>query len=301
MTTTVLGADVLGTPTTTYRAGLIGSGIRTSASPALHETEAAAHGIRARFALLDLDELGHGVEVLEALLRETRRAGWQGVTVTHPAKQTIMPLLDEVSADAAAIGAVNTVVFDRGRAIGHNTDWSGHARSLRTLLPGGLCEADLRSVVVVGAGGAGSAVGHALLTTGVAHLSVVDVDVRRASALATALQQRHPERTVRAAGPGDLPFLLADASGVVNASPVGMTGHEGRPVPSTALRPDLWVNDIVYRPRRTCLLAAAERAGCRVLGGGPMVALQAADGFALLTGLRADPDRMLATFEATQP
>ncbi|GAA4973579.1 shikimate dehydrogenase [Pseudonocardia tropica] len=301
MTTPVLGPEVLGDPSTAYRAGLIGSGITTSASPVLHETEAAAHGVRARFALLDLDELGHGAAVLDAVLRETRGAGWQGVTVTHPAKQTIMPLLDEVSPAAAAIGAVNTVVFDHGRTVGHNTDWSGHARGLRTRLPGGLADDDLRSVVLVGAGGAGSAVGHALLTLGVEHLSVVDVDSRRASALVATLGRRHRGRTVRATVPDDVPALLADATGVVNASPVGMAGHEGQPVPTSALHAGLWVNDIVYRPRRTALLVAAERAGCRVLGGGPMVALQAADGFTLLTGRRADDDRMLRTVEAAGP
>ncbi|MBN9792649.1 shikimate dehydrogenase [Pseudonocardia sp. TMWB2A] len=301
MTTTVLDPELLGSPSTTYRAGLIGSGITTSASPLLHETEAAAHGIRAAFALLDLDELGHGVEVLGGVLREVRAAGWQGVTVTHPAKQTIIPLLDAITPDAAAIGAVNTVVFDRGRAIGHNTDWSGYARSLRTCLPGGLTDDDLRSVVLVGAGGAGSAVAHALLSIGVAHLWVVDIDHDRASALAATLRRRHRDRTLRTGRPDDLPALLTDVTGIVNASPVGMTGHEGHPVPTSALHPGLWVSDIVYRPRRTALLIGAERAGCRVLGGGPMVVLQAADGFEVLTGRRADADRMLRRFEATHP
>ena len=292
-----LPAGLLGDRSTGYRTGLLGAGIATSASPHLHEREAAAHGRTARYVLLDTDDPGIGGLDPAVLLDEVHRAGWQGLGVTHPCKQSIVAHLDGLSADAAAIGAVNHVVFGRGRAVGHNTDWSGYARSLRDGLPGGLRPDDLARVVLVGAGGAGAAVAHALLTLGVAALDLVDVSPARSGRLAEALAGRFPDRAVRAAAPADLGELVPEAAGLVNASPVGMVGHPGTPVPADLLRGRPWVSDVVYRPRRTRLLADAEDAGCRVVGGGAMLVHQAADGFALMTGLPPDRARMLGEFE----
>src|SRR5437667_6064902 len=115
-----------------YLVGLIGTGIATSLSPALHEREADRLGLRYQYRLLDLADLGRPAgEVLEA----ARLAGYDGVNITHPAKQEVVRGLDELSPDTAALGAVNTVVFRAGKAIGHNTDLPGYARSLRAGLP----------------------------------------------------------------------------------------------------------------------------------------------------------------------
>src|SRR4051794_13179634 len=135
--------------------GLIGAGIGTSLSPALHEHEAERLGLRYAYATLDTDELGvPGAELLE----RARDAGFAGVNVTHPCKQTILSELDELSGEAAALGAVNTVVLRAGRAVGHNTDTTGFAAAVDRGLPG----ASFGRVVLLGAGGAGSAVAHAL-------------------------------------------------------------------------------------------------------------------------------------------
>src|SRR5690606_37504332 len=110
----------------------------------------------------DLDAAGVGVEVLPELLHAARLMGFAGLNVTYPCKQAVMPLLDALSDEARAIGAVNTVVRDGDRLVGHNTDGSGWSWGFRRALP----DADLSKVVLVGAGGAGSACADAALRLG---------------------------------------------------------------------------------------------------------------------------------------
>ncbi|MGW6935996.1 shikimate dehydrogenase [Lentzea sp. NPDC054927] len=269
-----------------YLIGLIGSGIGPSLSPALHEREAGELGLRYSYRLLDLDVIGQPIgEVLAA----ARAEGFDGLNITHPAKQKILPHLDEIVPEAAALGAVNTVVFENGRAIGHNTDATGFARSLSRGLP----DARMENVVLLGAGGAGAAVGHALLSLGTGRLGVCDVDPARADSLVTALRRTFgSERAVLCT-----PDAVRTADGLVHATPTGMAAHPGLPIDESLLRAELWVADIVYRPLETALLAAARARGCRVLHGGGMVVLQAAESLRLFTGVEPDADRMLAHFE----
>ena len=106
--------------------GLIGAGIQRSLTPAMHEQEARAQGLR---AALPADRPGRGRHVgadkLPALIEAARIMGFAGLNITYPCKQAVIPLLDDLSDEARAMGAVNTVVFRDGRAIGHNTDGSG--------------------------------------------------------------------------------------------------------------------------------------------------------------------------------
>src|SRR3954462_8765420 len=169
-----------------YLVGLVGTGIGPSLTPPLHEREADQLGIRYLYRRFDLDDLQLPAEAVGDLLAAPRLAGFDGLNVTHPCKQMVLRHLDELSPDAAALGAVNTVVFHNGRAVGHNTDWSGFARSFDR----GLSDVPLDDVVLLGAGGAGAAVAHALLTLGVGRLTVLDVDGARARSLAAALNQR---------------------------------------------------------------------------------------------------------------
>jgi shikimate dehydrogenase len=278
---------------TSFLVGLIGADIGTSLSPALHEREADLLGLRYLYRLLDLDRLGRPAgEVLAA----ARLAGYDGINVTHPAKRAVLDRLDELSPAAAAVDAVNTIVLAAGRAVGHNTDITGFGRAVRTGLP----DVPLRRVVLVGAGGAGTAMAYALLDMGAGHIEIFDRDPRRATATADRLAGHFG--TGRAAvSPLTEPALAAairDADGLAHATPTGMHAHPGLPVPAATLRPDLWVADAVYRPLTTPLLAAARDRGCQVLDGGRMLAFQAAAGFALITGHRPDPDRMLGHFSS---
>jgi shikimate dehydrogenase len=268
-----------------FLVGLIGSGVGTSLTPPMHEREADTLGLRYLYRVLDLDDLAMPAAAVGELVAAARLAGYDGLNVTHPVKQLVLDHLDELSPDAAAVGAVNTVVFTGGRAVGHNTDVTGFARALTTGLPG----AALDTVVLLGAGGAGAAVGHALLSLGVRDLRVVDVDHGRAGHLADRLGSRATAGT-----PGD----LDGADGLVHATPTGMAAHPGFPLPVELLRPDLWVVDIVYRPLVTELLTAARARGCRVLDGGRMAVFQAVDTFRIITGREPDADRMLRHFDS---
>ncbi|GAA4089490.1 shikimate dehydrogenase [Nonomuraea soli] len=273
-----------------YLIGLIGSGIGPSLSPTLHEDEAAHHGLHYVYRLLDTDVLGGDVG---ELVRTARRMGYDGLNITHPHKQAVIPHLDELSPDAATLGAVNTVVFTGERAVGHNTDWTGFAQSFARGLP----DVPTRRIVQLGAGGAGAAIAHALLTLGADRLTVVDADPEPAVRLAGELGDRFGASRVRYAGREELPELLGEADGLVNTSPVGMAHHPGIPVPAELLQAPLWVADIVYRPLVTELLSQARAHGCRTLDGGGMAVFQAVHAFRLFTGREPDSERMLAHFK----
>src|SRR5262245_53588538 len=211
------------------RVGLIGAGIQASRSPHLHECEASAAGIVCSYQLIDLAQLGVGVESLPQLLDAAQQQGFAGVNITHPCKQSVIPLLDELSEDAA-IGAVNTVVCSAGKRIGHNTDCWGFAESFRR----GLADVARDQVVLLGAGGAGSAVASAALQIGVTRLLIHDVDCTRAIALAERLRPRFGADRIAAVT--DLSSAMAAADGLIQATPIGMLGHPGSPLPIELLR-----------------------------------------------------------------
>ncbi len=270
--------------------GLIGAGIQASRSPHLHECEARAAGIVCSYQLIDLAQLGVGVESLPQLLDAAQQQGFAGVNITHPCKQSVIPLLDELSEDAGAIGAVNTVVFSAGKRIGHNTDCWGFAESFRR----GLADVARDRVVLLGAGGAGSAVASAALKIGVTRLVIHDVDWSRAVALAERLSPRFGADRVAAVT--DLPAAMAEADGLIQATPIGMLGHPGLPLPIELLRPSHWVAEIIYFPLETELLKLARLLGCRTLDGSGMAVFQAAEAFRLFTGVTPDYERMLRCF-----
>ncbi|RVU28635.1 shikimate dehydrogenase [Streptomyces antnestii] len=270
--------------------GLIGSGIGPSLSPALHEREADRQGLRYLYRLIDIDPLGFAPEQVGDLLRAARAVGYGGLNITHPCKQLVIPHLDELAPQAEALGAVNTVVFEDGRAVGHNTDVTGFAASFARGLP----DAPLDRVVQLGAGGAGAAVAHAVLTLGCGHLTVVDALPERAAGLAAALNRHFGEGRASAGTPERAEEYLARADGLVHATPTGMAAHPGLPLPATLLRPSLWVAEVVYRPLDTELLRTARELGCATLDGGGMAVFQASDAFRLFTGREPDTARMLA-------
>lgn len=273
-------------------AGLIGSGIQASRTPALHEREGAEQGLRLIYRLVDLDPLGLGADALPGLLTAAERMGFGGLNITYPCKQAVLPLLDELSPDALALGAVNTVLLRDGRRIGHNTDCSGFAEAFRRGLP----DVPRARVVQLGAGGAGAAVAHALLAEGVGRLAIADTEAPRAVALAGALAARFGAG--RAVPCLDLAQDIAAADGLVNCTPVGMARQPGTPLPAALLRAALWVAEIVYVPLETELLRAARALGCRTLDGGGMAVFQAAGAFRLFTGREPDAARMLRHFAA---
>lgn len=273
-------------------AGLIGAGIQASRTPSLHEHEGDAQGLRYLYRLIDLDQLQLDSNALADLLQAAERMHYTGLNITFPCKQAIIPLLDELSPEARGIGAVNTVVLKDGKRIGHNTDCLGFAEGFRR----GLQDVARDRVVQMGAGGAGAAVAHALLSEGVQQLSIFDVDRERAESLANNLNQHFGAG--RAVAGRDLPGTLNQADGLVNTTPMGMAKLPGMPVPVELLRKELWVAEIVYFPLETELLRNARALGCRTLDGGNMAVFQAVKAFELFSGVVPDAQRMLAHFQS---
>jgi shikimate dehydrogenase len=274
-------------------AALFGQGVGPSLTPELHEREAVRQGLRYVYKVVDLAADRTDPTHLRDLLAFAVELGFDGLNVTHPVKQAMVPLMDEVTPEAAAIGAINTVLVRDGSTVGHNTDVTGFARAFREGLP----DADLADVVLLGAGGAGTAVAHALLRHGVRRLRVVDPDRTRSAALIASADRLGTGAELTALVPDGLADALAPATGLVNATPVGMQDHPGSPVRAELLSPDRWVADIVYRPLETTLLTQARAAGCRTLSGAGMAVHQAGDAFELITGHPADREAMFADFD----
>ncbi|MDG4825249.1 shikimate dehydrogenase [Asanoa sp. WMMD1127] len=270
--------------------GLVGDGIQRSHTPLLHQREADRQGIRLVYTTIDSRIRGVRAQDVPDLLRWARVLGYRGLNITHPFKQTVAAFVDELCGEAAVLGAVNTVLFDDDATRGYNTDASGFRRSFAH----SFADAARARVVQLGAGGAGSAVAHALLALGVGRLTIVDVDRARTDRLVALLAEEYGPERIAGATSDHLSRLLAVADGVVNATPLGMAHHPGSPIADTDLRADLWVADIVYRPIDTALLRAARAVGAPTLHGGGMSVFQATTAFELFTGRPADAAAMLA-------
>src|SRR3984957_3071315 len=211
--------------------GLIGANIMKSLAPALHIDAFNAAGVTGHYHLMDVDQL-HG-RTLEGLLEAVKTAGFLGVNITFPFKQEVMRLLDALSPEARQTGAVNTVVIaPGGHTPGHNTDRSGFRLNFEDGL--GRASAEGKTAVLVGAGGAGSAVAFALMDLGLSALVVHDSDPHRAAALCADVNKHFGDGRCQVSS--RLPDEIAAADGVVNAPPIGMSGFPGNPVPADALR-----------------------------------------------------------------
>ncbi len=271
--------------------GLIGANIQRSLSPALFEDFCASEGRVGHYHLMDTDLLAG--RSLADLLAAVRTAGFAGVNVTYPFKEAVLPLLDEVSDEARQIGAVNTVAIGAdGATRGYNTDRTGFRRAFEEKL--GRDAVAGRTAVLVGAGGAGRAVAFALLDLGVATLLVSDRNEAQAKALLGALSAHAgPERCRLERDPAS---AMAAADGLVNATPVGMTGFPGLPIATDTIEPRHWVADVIYSPLETELLETARARGARVMGGAGMCVHQAVEAYRLLTGLTPDVAQLHRSF-----
>lgn len=270
-------------------AGLIGQGISKSLTPSMHMAEAAAQRLAYVYRLLDLDGEQVTSDRLAGLLKSAIDLGYDGLNITHPFKQMVMPLLDEIDPVAEAIGAVNTVHIVNGRTRGFNTDALGFTAGITR----DIGDIAGQSVIQLGAGGAGAATAAAALTLGVGHVTIADTDPARAASLARRLAARFDGR---ASASVDLPGDVAQASGLIHATPTGMAGYPGLPLDAALITDALWVAEIVYFPLETELLRVARARGCRTAHGGTMAVFQAVGAFEIFTGMTADTERMVRHF-----
>ncbi|MDE3122720.1 MAG: NAD(P)-binding domain-containing protein [Paracoccaceae bacterium] len=265
--------------------GLIGGNIRASRSPALHEAAGRINGVAATYDLLIPAEMGMSFdEVLAFCAAE----GYRGVNVTYPFKEAVVPRVRVRDPHLARLGAVNTVVFGPEGPEGFNTDYTGFAAAYRArfgaVAPG--------RVALIGTGGVGRAIAFALVRLGARELRLVDRDASKLAALAGALAgEGAPLVTIH----DTVEAAVADADGVVNATPVGMVGHEGTPVPATLWPGRRWAFDAVYTPVNTRFTQDAAAAGVDVLSGWELFFHQGIDAFAHFNGTPvADPGRLRA-------
>jgi shikimate dehydrogenase len=272
-----------------FLTGLIGAPIAHSASPAMHEQAAQALGARCEYRLIEV--AGAGRDELRALLDDVRRLGFAGVNVTFPYKEAVAPLLDDLSPQARAIGAVNTVVVREGRLNGHNTDASGFERAIGQF--SAAASSGGAVVALIGAGGVGKAIAFALAARGFAAIHVFDADRSKAEHLAAQLRSRLNLRVA-----DSVEDALRGATGLINATPLGMLPNRATPVADTLLHRGLWVADAVYFPLWTPLLLAAKAKGAEVMTGRELAICQAADAFELFTGLKPSIAEMGNAFDA---
>jgi shikimate dehydrogenase len=222
-------------------------------------------------------------ERLPEAIRGLRALGAAGVNCTIPHKEALLPLLDEVTGEAAQIGAVNTIVFRDGRLIGHNTDAPGFLAALRDqgVDPEG------KRVVVLGAGGSARAVIVALARCG-ARVALANRTRERAQQLADQVNRDVGAGSVEAIGTGreDLGPAVQTAEVLVNTTSLGMSPRveEMPPVPVEALHAGLFVYDLIYNPLETRLLRTARERGARGIHGAGMLAHQGALALELWTG-----------------
>jgi shikimate dehydrogenase len=265
----------------TNLAGIFGYPVAHSLSPAMHNAAFAALGLNWVFLPLSV-----APPDLPDALRGFRALGFRGASVTVPHKQTVMPLLDEITEEARAMGAVNAIIRWNDWLIGDNTDWRGF------LIPLGEVGFDPsgQHCAVLGAGGAARAVVYALARSGAAMVTVLNRTVPRATALVRDLQTLFPTVALRARSLGALGELISDTSPayrlVVNATSVGMWPETDRcpwpesiPIPGGAI-----VYDLVYYPLHTRLIQRAAEAGCRTITGLGMLVYQGATAFKMWTG-----------------
>lgn len=276
--TTAAGAGLA--PAARIRLGLIGDNITRSRSPDLHRIAGRLCGLDVSYALFIPRDMGAD---FDAVLETCRTGGLRGVNITYPYKERVAGKVEVGDPLVRSIGSVNTVVFEGGRAFGHNTDYSGFVAAFRARFG----ETRPGRVAMAGAGGVGKAVAWGLAALGADTLALADQDRAKAEGLATSLGAGAPGMAVTIAE--SLEEALDGADGVINCTPLGMVGYPGSAVPASLLPGRRWAFDAVYTPVETEFKRDAEAAGLDVLSGYELFFQQGIQAFRIFTG-RTPPD-----------
>jgi shikimate dehydrogenase len=260
----------------TRLAGIIGWPVVHSLSPVLHGHWLAEHGIDGAMVPLPAQR-----EDFTAVIDGVRRAGFAGVNVTVPHKESAFAIAHSVDAAAKVAGAVNLLVFREGKMEGRNTDSLGLAESLREEI-GALAG---KSVVLLGAGGAARGAILALDMLGASRIHLLNRDSRKAAVLAAALAPQVKAR-IEPGALGDWAKVAGEAVLVVNSTSAGMTGNPPLDIDLGVLSKDAAVCDIVYSPLETVLLKDAAARGHKTIDGLGMLMHQAAPSFEAFFGVK---------------
>jgi shikimate dehydrogenase len=260
------------------RLGLIGDNIAKSQSPRLHERAGRQIGWNVTYDRLVPKELGLDFDATFA----HAAAHYRGVNITYPYKERVAKKVSIPDPLVAAIGAVNTVLFEPSGPQGYNTDYTGFMAAYRRIRgaekPG--------RVLLLGTGGVGRAIAFGLLALEADEIRLVDADLGKAETLAEALQLARPHLKVRC-GASVLEFT-GDSDGIANGTPLGMVGIGGTPVPQEALHHAAWVFDAVYTPVETPFLIDAAAQGIQIISGYELFFGQGVDAFRHFSGIDID-------------
>lgn len=274
----------------TRLAALIGDPVEHSLSPLIHNTAFRAAGLNHVYLALRVDP-----SAVETAVHGLRALHFLGANVTAPHKQTVIPALDELTPQAAAVGAVNAIARRGDRLVGDNTDVTGFLAPLLEVAD------DLRGtrMLVIGAGGAARAVAYALLTAfQPEHLTLAARTPTRAEGLASDLSKFDEHGALGILPTDELIGAMKSATLVVNATPLGTHPNvESTPLPDVrGISPDHIIYDLVYNPDETRLLRDAAARGARVIGGLDMLIAQAAAAFEQWTGTKMPMDAVRRVF-----
>lgn len=273
------------------RLGLIGDNIAVSQAPRLHRLAGLQNGREVTYDRLVPRELGQDHATI---LADCAAQGYRGLNITYPYKEKVAALVRISDPMVRRLGAVNTVLFEPTGAEGHNTDHSGFISAYRAARGGTPPGATL----LIGTGGVGRAIAFALVALDASEIRLADRDIQKADVLASELKAAKPGLRVTVGR--DASEMSEGAEGLINATPVGMTGHPGSPLPKSAIA-GAWGFDAVYTPVETEFLAAAQAAGLQVISGYELFIWQGVDAWKLFTGLPLDVARLRSDLAKTVP
>jgi shikimate dehydrogenase len=258
--------------------GLIATPVSQSLAPTVHNLSFEKSGLNNVYMAFEV-----GNDELKDVVKGFRALNIRGFNVSMPNKIKIQSLLDEVSPAAQFIGAVNTVVNEEGRLIGHNTDGIGYVEALKDN------NVDFigKKMTLLGAGGAANAVAIQLAIDGIEEISIFNRDLSKATRIAD-IANKHTNCNVNVFSLSDLNSLkneITNSNILTNATGVGMKPLEGKSlIANTSLfHPELVVSDLIYNPRKTMLLKQAEFVGCKTINGLGMMLGAGAKSFEIWT------------------
>lgn len=270
--------------------GLFGYPVKHTLSPPMHNAAYQAMGLNLVYLAFEVEP-----ERLEAAIKGALALHWRGFNLTIPFKEKILPYLQEISPEARAIGAVNTVKIQGNRLKGYNTDGWGFFHSLKEK---GV-EVSGKKIVILGAGGGARAISLELAQRGVAQMVVANRTLSRARELVKDVALQVKDCSLKAI-PLEEPTLsnyIREADILLNATSVGLHPEDSLLINSDALSPSLLVCDLIYSPPETRLLRIAREKGCRTLNGQGMLVYQGAQAIKIWTGKDPPLDLMHQALE----
>lgn len=262
-----------------FRLGLIGDNIKRSKSPLLHRLAGRLCGLDVSYEPLIPADMGLD---FDAVFERCRADGFSGINITYPYKETVFARLTIEDPRVRAIGACNTVIFAGAGPLGLNTDYTGFMAAFRENLAG----VDAGVVAMAGAGGVGKAVAFGLAELGAVQLRLFDRDAAKARALASALRAAGLAMDVGIAS--SIEEAADGSDGLVNCTPLGMSGIPGTAVERRLMAGRRWAFDAVYTPADTRFLLDARAEGLATMSGYELFFHQGVDAFRAFTGRDVD-------------